>query len=389
MLLSLALVLLVGLTLGKIFSTLHLPSLLGMLIAGMILGPYVLNLIAPELIDISGDLRQVALVIILLRAGLTLNISALRRIGLPAVLLCFVPAIFEIGAIIIAAPVLLKIPIIDAALMGAVLAAVSPAVIVPRMIKIKTEGYGTKKSIPELIMAGAAVDDIFVIILFTALLSTYSGESLSIMTAIQVPMSILSGVGIGIICGYSLVKLFKRIHMQDSIKVIILIGIAFLLISIEHYFAEYISFSGLLAVMIIGIVILKDYSVLAIRLSTKFSKIWLGAEILLFVLVGIAVNINYLTFAGFSAITVILVALFARGLGVFVSLLSTPLTIREKLFCILSYMPKATVQAAIGSIPLSLGLQSGELILTMAVLSIIITAPLGALGIDKTYRKLL
>lgn len=389
MLTSLAFIFLLGLILGSIFNKLKLPSLLGMLITGIVLGPYALNVLDPSIVSISADLRQLALVIILTRAGLALDIEDLKKVGRPAILMCFVPACFEIIGIVLLAPKLLGLSILEAAIMGSVLAAVSPAVIVPRMLRLMEESYGTKNSIPQLIMAGASVDDIFVIVLFTSFTSLASGGQVSVASFIEIPISIIVGLVIGILLGFALSKFFKHLHMRDSIKVIILLSVSFLLIALEKLLKQTLPMSGLLAIMSMGATLYKTYSVLAKRLSSKFSKLWAAAEILLFVLVGATVDIRYAVSAGFAVVLVILGALTFRMLGVFVCLLKTKLHPKERLFCMIAYMPKATVQAAIGSIPLSMGLNCGNIVLTAAVLAILITAPFGALGVDLTYKKLL
>lgn len=389
MLTSLALIFLLGLILGSIFNRLKLPSLLGMLLTGIILGPYALNLLDGSILSISADLRQLALVIILTRAGLALNIKDLKKVGRPAILMCFVPAIFEIVGIILVAPKLLGISILDAAIMGTVVAAVSPAVIVPRMLKLMENGYGSKNSIPQLIMAGASVDDIFVIVLFTSFTALATGGNFTPATLIQIPVSIILGVILGMASGLGLIILFKRIYMRDSTKTIILLSVSFLFIALEKALEGTVPVSGLLAVMSMGATLLQRYSVVAKRLSSKFSKLWVGAEILLFVLVGTTVDIKYAISAGSLTIFVILGAMLFRMLGVFICLLKTKLSMKERLFCMIAYCPKATVQAAIGSIPLSMGLGCGQIVLTVAVLAILVTAPLGALGIDLSYKKFL
>lgn len=389
MLTSLALIFLLGLILGSAFNRLKLPSLLGMLLTGMILGPYALNLLDDSILSISADLRQLALVIILTRAGLALNIEDLKKVGRPAILMCFVPAVFEIMGVMLIAPKFLGISILDAAIMGTVVAAVSPAVIVPRMLKLIEEGYSKKNSIPQLIMAGASVDDIFVIVLFTSFTALASGGNFTLVTLIQIPVSIILGVILGIASALGLITLFKRIHMRDSAKTIVLLSISFLFIALEKNLEDIIPISGLLAVMSMGATLLQGYSVVAKRLSSKFSKLWVGAEILLFVLVGATVDIKYAMSAGILALLVILGAMLFRMLGVFICLLKTKLSMKERLFCMIAYCPKATVQAAIGSIPLSMGLACGQIVLTVAVLAILITAPLGALGIDLSYKKFL
>lgn len=389
MLLSLGIILLTGLVLGHFFRLLKLPTLLGMILAGILVGPYLLNLISPDFLKFAGDMRQIALVVILLRAGLALDIKGLKKIGRPAFLLCFVPALFEIGAVIFFGSVFLNIPLLDAALMGTVLAAVSPAVIVPRMLTLIQRRYGQKKNIPQLIMAGAAVDDIFVIILFTALLGIYTGKQLSIYTFFQIPFSILSGTLVGVAFGFLSVQLFKKWHIRDSIKILMLLSFGFLFLGIEKQANNFIPFSALLAVMVLGMVILHRVPKVAQRLAVKFGKLWLGAEIILFVLVGLSVNVKYFSLIGFNLLIVLFLALIFRSIGVFVALFKTKLKSKEKIFCMLAYLPKATVQAAIGAIPFGLGLPNGQLILVMAVLSIIVTAPIGALAIDRSYQKLL
>ena len=389
MLFSLTLILIIGFSLSGIFQKLKLPGFLGMLITGIILGPYVLNLISPDILNISADLREIALIVILIRAGLALDIKDLKNVGRPAILMCFIPATFEIIAITILAPILFNISYIESAIMGCVIAAVSPAVVVPRMIKLIEDGYGQEKSIPQLIMAGASVDDIYVIVLFTSFLGMYKGEEFNISTLINVPISIILGVALGIISGIILVYIFKKIRMRDTVKMLIILSTAFLFVTLETFIKPYIAISGLLAVMALGCTILKKYEVVANRLSSKFSKVWVACEVLLFVLVGANVDISYVSKAGFLAVVLILSALIFRILGVFICLLKTKLSNKEKLFCAIAYLPKATVQAAIGSIPLSAGVASGHLILTVAVLAIMITAPLGAIGVDYSYKKLL
>lgn len=389
MLLSLSLILIVGFSLSGIFNRLKLPGLMGMILTGILLGPYVLNWISNDILDISSELREIALIIILTRAGLAIDLADLKRVGRPAILMCFVPATFELVAIILLAPPLFGISVIEAAILGTVLAAVSPAVIVPRMLHLMENGYGKDKSIPQLIMAGASVDDIYVIVLFTAFMGMYGGEGFNASTLFKVPISIALGIGLGIISGVIIVKVFKRLHVRDTVKVMVILSVAFLFVSLETFLKPYLPVSGLIAVMAMGATILETYEVLAKRLKGKFSKIWVGAEILLFVLVGAAVDIRYLGAAGLGAIALILVALIFRIIGVNLSLIKTPLKQKERLFCSIAYLPKATVQAAIGAIPLSAGVTSGHLILTIAVLAIMITAPIGAIGIDLTYKKFL
>lgn len=386
MLLSLSLILIMGFSLSGIFNRLKLPGLLGMILTGIVLGPYVLNLISEDILNISAELRQIALIIILTRAGLAIDIADLKKVGRPAILMCFVPATFEIVAVTLLAPLLLDVTTLEAAIMGTVLAAVSPAVIVPRMLHLMESGYGKDKSIPQLIMAGASVDDIYVIVLFTAFMGMYGGNGFDASALINVPIAIALGLLLGVIAGLILVQVFKKLHIRDTVKVLILLSTAFLFVSLEAFLKPYLPVSGLLAVMALGATLLKTYEVLAKRLKGKFSKIWVGAEILLFVLVGAAVNIQYLFVAGFSAVLLILLALLIRVVGVNVSLLKTKLTLKERLFCSIAYLPKATVQAAVGAIPLAAGVAAGDTILTVAVLAIMITAPLGAIGIDNTYK---
>lgn len=390
MLTSIALIILLGLFIGSIFTKLKLPSLVGMILTGIILGPHMLNLLDSSIIGISSELRQIALVIILTRAGLALDIKDLKKVGRPAILMCFIPATLEILGFIILGPKLLNLPILDSAILGTVIAAVSPAVIVPRMLKLIEEGYGTNKSIPQLILAGASVDDIFVIVLFTSFTSiATTGSNFSISSIIEIPISIIIGIILGILTGIVLVYLFKKIHIRDSIKILIILSVSFLFITVEDLLKGFIPISGLLAVMSLGATILKIYSKLARRISNKYSKLWVGSEVFLFVLVGASVDIKYAMNSGIITIILILGALVFRIFGVLLSLIKTEMNFKERLFSAIGYMPKATVQAAIGALPLSMGLASGEIILTVAVLSIIITAPLGATLIDNTYKKLL
>jgi NhaP-type Na+/H+ or K+/H+ antiporter len=388
MLTSLALIFLTGLILGTLFTKLKLPALLGMIITGVILGPFALNLLDDSILSISSNLRQLALVIILTRAGLAMDIDDLKRAGRPAFLMCFLPALFEITGTVLIAPKLLGITVLEAAIIGSVIA-VSPAVVVPRMLKLIEEKRGTGRSIPQLIMAGASVDDVFVIVLFTSFLGFEKGGGLSVIKLINVPVSIVIGIITGIVIGYIMVKFFKKFHMRDSVKVVILLSISFLLLEFEKKAGAKIPFSALIAIMSIGIGILKNYAVLAKRLSAKFSKLWVAAEILLFVLVGATVDIKYAVAAGVLAIILIFGALIFRMTGVYFCLLGSRLNMKERVFTMMAYTPKATVQAAIGGIPLSMGLACGELTLTVAVLSILVTAPLGAFAIDYSYKKFL
>ena len=380
---------LLGLVLGSIFKRLKLPSLFGMLLTGIILGPYVLNLLSPSLLSISVELRQIALVVILLRAGLGLDIKDLKKVGRPALLMCFVPACFEIAGVVIIAPLLLDISYLEAAIIGAVLAAVSPAIIVPKMLFLIENKIGTKKSIPQMIMAGGSVDDVFVIVLFTVFTSLAQGGEISSGSFVDIPVSIVTGLILGVSIGVALTQFFKRVHIRDSVKLLIMMSAAFLFLALEQTLKEIVPISGLLAVMAMGASLLQTYPILAKRISPKFSKLWVAAEIMLFVLVGATVDIQYAVAAGATAIVIILLALLFRMLGVFVCMTKTPLTWKERLFCMIAYIPKATVQAAIGSLPLAMGLPCGKIVLTIAVLAILITAPLGAFGIDATYKRLL
>lgn len=389
MLTSLAFIFLLGMLLSSILKKLRLPGLLGMLITGIVLGPYVLNLLDPSILSISADLRQIALIIILTRAGLSLDINDLKKVGRPAILMCFVPACCEIAGMILLAPGLLGISVLDAAIMGAVVAAVSPAVIVPKMLMLMEKGYGRENRIPQLIMAGASVDDVFVIVLFTAFTGLAQGESISAASFAQVPVSILTGMIAGVGTGMILAVLFARLHIRDSGKVVVLLSISFLMVALENVLKGVIPFSGLLAVMSMGIALQKKRRVVAERLSVKYSKLWVAAEILLFVLVGASVDVSYALAAGASAVLLIFGVLLFRMAGVFLCMLKTKLSGKERLFCMIAYMPKATVQAAIGGVPLALGLGCGKIVLTVAVLAILITAPLGAFGVDMAYRKLL
>ena len=389
MLLSISLILIVGMSMGYICSKLKLPSLIGMLATGIILGPYVLNLLDSSILEISADLRKVALIIILTRAGFGLDLSGLKKLGRPAILMCFVPATFELIGMIIIAPKLMGISVLEATIMGSVLAAVSPAVVVPRMVKLMDEGYGVKEGIPQLILAGESVDDVYVIVLFSTFIGMMQGENASILNFINIPVSILLGILIGLLIGYLMAYFFKKVHIRDTSKVLIILSVSFLLVVIEDSLTTSITFSSLIAIMFIGIGIQKKREIVAKRLSIKYSKLWVAAEIFLFVLVGATVNINYLGKVGIKALIVILVALMFRMVGVFVSLLGTSIKPKEKLFTMMAYTPKATVQAAIGGIPLALGLACGDTVLTVAVLAIVLTAPLGAFAIDSTYKKLL
>ena len=389
MLTSIAIILLLGLVTGWLFSKVKLPSLLGMILVGIILSPHCLNMIDESILMISGDLRQIALVIILTRAGLSLNISDLKKVGRPAVLMCFLPACVEMVGTILFAPVLLGVSVLEAAVIGSVIAAVSPAVIVPRMIKLIEEGYGQEKSIPQLILAGASVDDVFVIVVFTVFTTLAATGEISASNFLQIPVSIALGVLLGCAVEMILVSFFRKYHMRDSVKILIILSVSFLLLEIQNRLEGVIPVSGLLAIMSMGIIINQKYSVLAKRLSVKYNKLWLGAEIFLFVLVGVAVDLKYAMAAGVAVIVLIVLALLFRMTGVAVSLIRTKLTKRERVFCMIAYTPKATVQAAIGTIPMTMGLECGSIVLAVAVMSILITAPFGAICVDNLYKKLL
>ena len=389
MLLSLSLILILGMFMGWICRKMKLPALLGMLITGIILGPYGLNLLDGSILGISAELRKIALIIILTRAGLGLDLSGLKKIGRPAVLMCFVPASFELLGMILLAPKLMGLSVLESAVMGAVLAAVSPAVVVPRMVKLMDEGYGVKEGIPQLILAGASVDDVYVIVLFSTFVGMMQGEGASILKFVNIPVSIFFGIAIGLFLGMLLAYFFKKVHIRDTSKVLIILSISFLLVVIEDKLTTAITFSSLIAVMFIGIGLQKKREAVAKRLSVKYGKLWVAAEVFLFVLVGATVNIEYLGKIGAKAFVVIIGALIFRMFGVFVCLLGTSLQRKERLFAMMAYTPKATVQAAIGGIPLALGLACGDIVLTVAVLAIVFTAPLGAFAIDWSYKKLL
>ena len=389
MLLSISLILILGMFMGWICQKMKLPALLGMLITGIILGPYGLNLLDGSILGISAELRKIALIIILTRAGLGLDLSGLKKIGRPAVLMCFVPASFELLGMILLAPKLMGLSVLESAVMGAVLAAVSPAVVVPRMVKLMDEGYGVKEGIPQLILAGASVDDVYVIVLFSTFVGMMQGEGASILKFVNIPVSIFFGIAIGLFLGVLLAYFFKKVHIRDTSKVLIILSISFLLVVIEDKLTTAITFSSLIAVMFIGIGLQKKREAVAKRLSVKYGKLWVAAEVFLFVLVGVTVNIEYLGKVGAKAFVVIIGALIFRMFGVFVCLLGTSLKRKERLFAMMAYTPKATVQAAIGGIPLALGLACGDTVLTVAVLAIVFTAPLGAFAIDWSYKKLL
>lgn len=395
MLASLSLIFLVGLAMGAICQKLKMPRIIGMLVTGIVLGPYVLDFLDPSILSISSELRKLALIIILLKAGLSLDLKDLKKAGRPAILMSFVPATCEIAGYILFAPLLLGINRIEAAVMGAVLGAVSPAVVIPRMVMLMEEKYGTKKAIPQMIMAGASCDDIFVIVLFTTFLSMAQGGSADIIDFVNIPVSIVLGILLGAVTGYGLYLFFETSYahkhcVRNSTKVIIVLGFSMLLVSVEGWLEGKVSVSGLLAVVSMACVIkIKSTAFVSKRLSEKFGKLWIAAEVVLFVLVGAAVDIRYTLSAGIAAVFMIFIALIFRTAGVLICTIKTKLNMKERIFCVIAYLSKATVQAAIGSVPLAAGLACGKIILSVAVLAIIITAPLGALGIDNTYKKLL
>lgn len=389
MLLSISLILLVGMSMGWICRKLRLPGLVGMLVTGIVLGPYALDLLDPDILNISANLRKIALIIILTRAGLGLDVSGLKKLGRPALLMCFVPATFELIGVLALAPRLLGLTMLESAILGTVLAAVSPAVVVPRMVRLMDEGYGVKEGIPQLVLAGASVDDVYVIVLFSTFTGMMQGEGISVLRFVNIPVSIVFGIAIGLLAGFLLAALFKKTRIRDTSKVLIVLSVSFLLAAIEDSLKTPITFSALIAILFIGIGLQKKSGQTAQRLSEKYGKLWVAAEVFLFVLVGATLNIRYFGRVGIPAVILILGALLFRMLGVFLCLAKTPLKKKEKLFAMIAYTPKATVQAAIGGIPLALGFACGDTVLTVAVLAIVITAPLGAFAIDWSYKKLL
>lgn len=389
MLLSISLILLSGMFMGYLCRRCRLPSLLGMLFTGILLGPYLLNILDESILGISAELRKIALIIILTRAGLGLDLSGLKRIGRPALLMCFVPATFELVGMLLLAPQLMGLTFLEAAILGAVLAAVSPAVVVPRMVKLMDEGYGVKEGIPQLILAGASVDDVYVIVLFSTFIGMMQGEGASLIRFLNIPISILLGIGIGLLSGILLALTFQKVHIRDTSKVLIILSVSLLLVVSEDSLKTPITFSALIAIMFIGIGLQRKRPEVAKRLSVKYGKLWVAAEVFLFVLVGATVNVSYLGKVGPKALILIFGALVFRMFGVFVCLLETSLARRERFFAMMAYTPKATVQAAIGGIPLALGFACGDTVLTVAVLAIVLTAPLGAFAIDLSYRRLL
>lgn len=388
MLNSLALIILFGLISAMILEKLKLPNIIGMLIVGILLGPSMFNMIDESLLNISGDIKEIALIIILLKAGLSLDLTDLKKVGRPAILLCFLPATFEILGFLFFGPKLLGLTLLESAILGAVMGAVSPAVIVPRMTYLLENGYG-KKGLPQMVIAGSSADDVYVIVIFTALLALARGSKVSIMNFLNIPISIILGIFLGVLVGSIMVYLFKNYKLRNTYKVIILLSICFLFVSIEKTLEGKLAISGFLAIMAMGVTIFNKYPSLSKIFQVKFSKMWLISEIILFVLVGASVNISYALNAGLNTILIIFIALLFRMLGTYLCLLKTKFNNNERLFTCITQIPKATVQAAIGGVPLEMGLLCGNTVLTVAVLSIIITAPLGSILIDKTQYKLL
>lgn len=395
MLLSFAIIFLVGLSSAAVFEKIGLPRIIGMLGVGIIVSPYVLDLLDPSILGISSELRQIALIIILIKAGLSLNLSDLKKVGRPALMMSFVPACCEIVGYVIFAPILLGLNRIEASVMGAALSAVSPAVVVPRMVRLIEEKYGTQKSIPQMILAGASCDDIFVIVLFSTFVTMAQGGSARAVDFLNIPISVVLGILLGLLAGFAVYLIFEKFYqhnrkIRNSTKVIVLLSTSFLLISIESLVKNYVALSGLLAVVAMACVVkLKADNIVSVRLSEKFGKLWIAAEVMLFVLVGAAVDVRYTFTAGGMAVLMIFIALAFRAVGVSICMFGTELNAKERAFCVIAYLPKATVQAAIGAVPLSLGLPCGKIVLSVAVLAILITAPLGSIGIDKSYKKLL
>lgn len=389
MLLSISLILVCGLVAGTLFKKIRFPALFGMILAGILIGPCCLNLIDDSILNISAELRKIALIIILLRAGLKLSLDDLKKAGRPGVLMCFVPAAVEILGMVLLAPLILGITRLDAAILGSVIAAVSPAVIVPKMIRLIDEKRGTKKGIPQMILAGASVDDVFVIVMFTTFTSLAKGEEVSLFRIAGIPLSILTGVVIGFGLGIVLCAFWKKFHMRDSVKVVLMLSISFVLVTAEDKFASLIPFASLIAVMIMGLAVKMKKSDVAVRLSSKFNKLWVPSELFLFVLVGASVMISNALDAGVNTIILLALVLVFRMTGVALCMVRTELNFRERLFCMLAYTPKATVQAAIGALPLAMGLGCGQIVLTVSVIAILVTAPLGAFAIDATYKKFL
>ena len=389
MLISISYILFFGMIFGWACKKIKFPALFGMIVAGILIGPHVFNLIDGSILNISTELRKIALIIILIRAGLKLSIDDLRKVGRPAILMCFLPACVEMIGMIVLAPMVLGISRLEAAVLGAVIGAVSPAVIVPKMIKLIDEGYGADKAIPQMILAGASVDDVFVIVMFTTFTGLAQGQSVSMMSFVNIPISIVTGIAVGIACGFCITLFFERVHVRDTVKIIIILCVSFVLVTIEDKFGGIIPFASLIGIMALGLQIRRQKLEVSIRLSERFNKMWVVAEVFLFVLVGASVNIERALDSGVKGIVLVLLVLIFRMLGVLLCQIGTKLNIKERAFCMLAYTPKATVQAAIGGLPLSMGLQCGEIVLTVSVIAILLTAPLGAFAIDLTYKRFL
>ncbi len=387
---SVAIIILLGLLFNRIFSKIKLPGILGMLILGIIIGPHGLDLISKSIMGISPDLRVIALIIILLRAGFGINLESLRKVGMTAVKMSCIPDITEGFAVMLAAHYLLGLPLVEAGILGFVIAAVSPAVIVPQMLSFIERRMGTAKGIPTIILTGGSVDDVVSITLFSVFLGIYQGQQVNLlMEAIGVPLSILSGIVSGLAMGLSLVYLFRRFSIRNSEKTLTILGPAIILKNAGDITSAYIPIAALIGVMVVGLVILERMPDTGMQLSKKFNKVWIFAEILLFVLVGGQVDIRLIIQLGFAGLAVIVLGLAARSIGVLMSLKGSDLNLGEKIFCVAAYIPKATVQAAVGAIPLAAGVAAGETILAMAVLAIIFTAPLGAMATRVAGEKFL
>lgn len=389
MLISITYILLLGMLMGWICKKIKFPALFGMILAGIVLGPHVFKLIDSSILNVSAEIRKIALVIILIRAGLKLSIEDLKKIGRPAILMCFLPACFEIAGMVLIAPKFLGISALDAAILGAVVGAVSPAVIVPKMINLIDEKFGTDKGIPQMILAGASVDDVFVIVMFTTFTGLAKGEKVSVMSFANIPISIIMGIAAGLLAGLAMHIFFTKVHIRDTVKLAIVLCVSFALVTIEDKFGDIVPFASLIGIMAMGLELRRKKLDLAVKLSSRFDKLWVIAEVFLFVLLGASVNIESALNAGIKGICLVILVLLFRMLGVFICQLGTKLTMKEKTFCMLAYTPKATVQAAIGGLPLAMGLGCGETVLTVSVIAILVTAPLGAFAIDLTYKKLL
>lgn len=395
MLTSLSLIFLLGLAMAAVCKQIKLPSIIGMLITGIIIGPYALNLLDQSIIEISSDLRKVALVIILIKAGMSFDLKDFKKVGRPALLMAFLPAVFEITAFVVFSPYVLGISRLEGVVIGSILGAVSPAVVVPKMVQLIEDEYGTENGIPQMILTGASLDDVFNIVLFSTFAAMAKGGSSGVSDFLNIPISIVLGIAVGFAVGFSLYKFFELCYnnnkkIRNSTKVIILLAVALMLTSLETILSDRVPFSGLLAVVSMACIVrMKSNREVVSRLTQKFGKLWIAAEVVLFVLVGAAIDFRYAVQAGAGVAVMIFVSLAFRCLGVWICLVKTKLSVKERLFCTIAYLPKATVQAAIGSVPLAMGLACGELALTVAVTAIVITAPLGALGMDMTYKKLL